>query len=94
MGLPFHQRATLAGISSSVTGGDRSSQGRAILNSAPPPVRFRATDFEARVIQHENDHLNGVLFIDLADPQTLHMLTPGEMKAEDEGIEGVVPPAE
>lgn len=37
------------------------------------PLRFRAFDFEARVIQHELDHLNGVLFIDLADPATLHM---------------------
>jgi peptide deformylase len=59
------------------------------------PIRFRATDFEARVIQHESDHLNGVLFIDLADPQTLHMLTPAEQKAEDEGTDaGTVPPAE
>jgi peptide deformylase len=59
------------------------------------PVKFRATDFEARVIQHENDHLNGVLFIDLADPQTLHMLTPGEQKAENEGdAGGTIPPAE
>jgi peptide deformylase len=59
------------------------------------PVKFRATDFEARVIQHENDHLNGVLFIDLADPQTLHMLTPGEQKAENDGEDGgTIPPAE
>lgn len=37
------------------------------------PLRLRATEFEARVIQHEVDHLDGVLFIDRADPQTLHM---------------------
>jgi peptide deformylase len=50
------------------------------------PIRFRATDFEARVIQHEVDHLNGVLFIDLADPSTLHMLTADEKAAEERDI--------
>ena len=43
---------------------------------------FRATEFEARVICHEVDHLNGVLFTDLADPKTLHMLTPQEQEEE------------
>ena len=28
------------------------------------PVSFKATDFFARIIQHETDHLHGVLFID------------------------------
>lgn len=37
------------------------------------PLRLRVREFEARVIQHEVDHLNGVLFIDLADPSSLHM---------------------
>lgn len=46
------------------------------------PIRFRATEFEARVIQHEIDHLDGVLFIDRADPSTLHMLRPGEEESE------------
>ncbi len=35
------------------------------------PISRRATDLEARVIQHEIDHLDGVLFIDRADPETL-----------------------
>ena len=39
------------------------------------PIRFRATEFEARVIQHEVDHLDGVLFIDRAEPDSLHMET-------------------
>ena len=52
------------------------------------PLRFRATGFEARVIQHEIDHLNGVLFIDLADPFTLHMLTAEERDAEERETEG------
>lgn len=29
-------------------------------------ICFEAEDFPARVIQHENDHLNGILFIDKA----------------------------
>lgn len=43
---------------------------------------FRATEFEARVLCHEIDHLDGVLFIDRADARTLHMLTPQEEAAE------------
>ena len=30
------------------------------------PLKFKATDLFARVIQHEVDHINGVLFIDKA----------------------------
>ena len=32
-------------------------------------TRSRADDLLARVIQHELDHLNGVLFIDRIDPK-------------------------
>ena len=45
-------------------------------------IQFKAREFEARILQHEVDHLNGVLFIDLADPETLHMLTPAEDQGE------------
>jgi peptide deformylase len=38
------------------------------------PLRRRASEFEARVIQHEVDHLDGILFIDRADVETLHWL--------------------
>lgn len=48
------------------------------------PVRFKARDFEARIICHEVDHLNGILFTERADPKTLHMLTPEEQAAERE----------
>lgn len=65
------------------------------------PVRFRATDFEARVIQHENDHLDGVLFIDRADPSTLHMLSAEEQEQEHREVvhdgdpsDNAIPPAE
>jgi len=50
------------------------------------PLKFRASDFEARVIQHEIDHLDGVLFIDLADPASLHMLSAEEKAAEERDI--------
>jgi peptide deformylase len=49
-------------------------------------VQFRATDFEARVICHEVDHLEGILFTDRADPKTLHMLTPEEIAREREPL--------
>lgn len=43
------------------------------------PVKRRATDLEARVLQHEIDHLDGILFIDKADPETLEwVIGPGE----------------
>ena len=34
------------------------------------PVRIRARGLRARVLQHEMDHLDGVLFIDRLDPVT------------------------
>ncbi|MFM7322114.1 MAG: peptide deformylase [Armatimonadota bacterium] len=48
---------------------------------------FKATEFEARVIQHELDHLDGVLFIDKADPKSLHMLTQQEIDEEHAPVE-------
>ena len=36
------------------------------------PVRIRATGLLARVFQHEIDHLQGYLFLDRADPETLY----------------------
>jgi len=52
------------------------------------PVRIRGDGLTARVIQHENDHLDGVLFIDRADPATLHWVTAEELENEEEGGEG------
>jgi peptide deformylase len=42
------------------------------------PIRIRASEYLARVFQHEIDHLDGVLFIDHADPVTLHWITEEE----------------
>ena len=41
---------------------------------------FEARDFEARIICHETDHLEGILFTDRAK----HILTPEEVKELDE----------
>ena len=49
------------------------------------PVTRRASDLEARVIQHELDHLDGVLFIDRADPETLVWLLGEDEDDEESG---------
>ena len=47
------------------------------------PVRIRGEGLTARVLQHENDHLDGILFIDHADPATLHYVTAEDMAEEE-----------
>jgi peptide deformylase len=47
------------------------------------PFKRRATAFEARVIQHEVDHLDGILFIDRTDLESLHWLEPDEALEEN-----------
>lgn len=37
-------------------------------------VRVKARGLQARIIQHEIDHLHGVLFIDKTEPGTLHQV--------------------
>lgn len=37
---------------------------------------FEFEGFHARIVQHEIDHLSGVLFIDKVDPATLHWQEP------------------
>lgn len=37
------------------------------LDENGDPVEFEAEDFDARVIQHESDHLDGILYIDRID---------------------------
>ena len=51
------------------------------------PFKRRATEFEARVIQHEVDHLDGILFVDRADLATLHWLVEGDDDSEIPEIE-------
>ena len=47
------------------------------------PVRIRGEGLTARVIQHENDHLDGILFID-RNPTDLHWVTTEEEEDEEE----------
>jgi len=42
-------------------------------------VRIRADGLLARLFQHEIDHLDGVLFVDKADPDTLELSSPDEV---------------
>jgi len=61
------------------------------LNGKGDPIEFGCGGLLARAIQHEIDHLNGILFIDRMDKQTktelkaeldaLQLLTKAELKA-------------
>jgi len=46
------------------------------LNAKGQPLEFRCSGLLARVIQHEVDHLNGILFIDRMDSKTKEELRP------------------
>ena len=48
------------------------------------PLRRRARELEARVIQHEVDHLDGILFFTRAEKETLHWLVEEELAEEDD----------
>lgn len=55
------------------------------LNEKGKSFKVKASDFEARVLQHEIDHLNGVLFIDRMDDKSrLHRV---ESDDEEEELE-------
>jgi len=43
-------------------------------------VKIKAQGLLARVFQHEMDHLNGTLFIDRAEPDSLHCVTEEEQR--------------
>jgi peptide deformylase len=45
---------------------------------------FELEGMPARVAQHEIDHLDGVLFIDKADPATLHWADPESFGTDEE----------
>ena len=50
-------------------------------------LRIRASDYYARVLQHEIDHLNGVLFTDrIVDIKTLRKIDPETMSEEEEHL--------
>ena len=46
------------------------------MNEAGKSISFRCGGLLARVVQHETDHLNGILFIDRMDSETKQELKP------------------
>ena len=48
-------------------------------------IEFDASNLMARVLQHEIDHLNGVLFTDLLRPEDQKLLEPQPESAEENG---------
>ncbi len=44
------------------------------------PLILDAADLLARVLQHEIDHLDGILFVDRVDPGTVHWLVGGSQQ--------------
>ncbi len=44
------------------------------LDRTGTPLTFRAEDYAARVVQHECDHLDAVLYVDRVDPRSLAFL--------------------
>lgn len=49
-----------------------------ILTGKGKKKEIKARGFLARVLQHEIDHLNGILFVDKADPTTLYKVSEEE----------------
>ena len=50
-------------------------------------VRLKAQDLLAQALEHEIDHLNGVLYIDhLESQEKLHRIEPAEMHGEEETL--------
>lgn len=57
------------------------------LNLRGEPVQVEATGLLSRVLQHEIDHLNGILFIDRVLPETLHWVIEDEEAEEGYRLE-------
>lgn len=54
-------------------------------DSRGKPIRVPAEGWFARIVQHEIDHLDGILFIDRLDrPEDLHEVTEEEIAEEEE----------
>jgi len=58
------------------------------LNQHGQTIEFRCTGLLARVVQHETDHLHGILFIDRMDRATKEQLRPEleELQAETKAM--------
>jgi peptide deformylase len=49
------------------------------------PVKIKAEGLFARCLQHEIDHLDGIIFTDVVDPTTLHRAKPAEEQEAKSG---------
>ena len=71
--------------------GDNVPRALAVTVKARDPkgkeVRVKAEGWWARILQHEIDHLNGVLYIDLIDPKDVREVTEDEIVDEGEVLE-------
>jgi peptide deformylase len=61
------------------------------LDKSGKPVSFRCGGLLARAVQHETDHLNGILFIDRMDRKTKEELRPELEKLQAETKAGLKP---
>ena len=68
--------------------GDNVPRSLAVTVKARDPkgkeVRIKAEGWFARILQHEIDHLNGVLYIDLIDPKDVRPVSDDEIVDEGE----------
>jgi peptide deformylase len=62
------------------------------LNEKGKPIEFRAGGLLARAVQHEADHLNGILFIDRMDRKTKNELRDELEMLQAETKAGLEPP--
>jgi len=53
------------------------------LNKHGKPIRLQLKGVEARIAQHEVDHLDGILFTDRVIPETLHWDVPDEGEQDE-----------
>ncbi len=71
--------------------GDNVPRALAVTVKARDPkgkeIRVKADGWWARILQHEIDHLNGVLYIDLIDPKDVREVTEDEVIDEGEVLE-------
>ena len=58
------------------------------LNEKGKPIEFRCGGLLARAVQHETDHLNGILFIDRMDRKSKNEIREelGELQAETKAL--------
>lgn len=50
------------------------------LNEKGQKIKIEATELLAQALAHEIDHLNGVLFVDIMEPDTLQYIDPEDLK--------------